>query len=439
MKMLRLLPLALLLLIFTCTTRSQQLEKLDNGVRLITTSTTASQMVAITVLIDYSALDEQPNLLGLRAVLLDAMMQGSELENAASLRRTLTAAGGTMQSQVHPDMLEITISIPADGFVTALNNLTEVLTHPVLSDAGINAAIQLQQLYAQQPSVGALVIADDIARNNLFARHPYSASAHGTPESLLRKNPATVRWAYQHFVTPSRTIISVAGRCDADDVRLLAQGAFGNWLTPAVALPPARYTDEPAELRATKLILKEESVSNTCVMLAFPVCGAANPDSVPLRVLESLLSGGTGSRLFRNIREDKRLAYDVSTNYPIQANSSEFAVYALTEARYMEATKSALVAELAKVQTEKVTDEELARARAYLKSRYLLSHQYSSQLAFDLGWYELIGQGTTADQRYSAQIDAVTADDLQRVARAYFTHYYLIVTMPHVLPAPGIK
>ncbi|MEI7832866.1 MAG: pitrilysin family protein [bacterium] len=439
MKLNRFLPLLLLLILSAVMTYGQTVERLDNGLRLITASTTASQMVSITVLIDYSALDEQPSLQGLRAVLLDSMMQGTELENGTALRRTLTAAGGILQSQVHQDMLEITISIPADGFPTALNVISEFVTHPLLSRSAVDATVQQQLTISQQEPQGALPISDDIAHSSLFAHHPYSGSIHGKPETLIKINAATVLWAYQHYVTPARTIISVAGRCNPEDVKILMQGSLGNWLAPTVALPPARFTDEPIELTTTKTIIKEREVKNTCVMLAFPVCGAANPDSIPLRVLESLLSGGTGSRLFRNVREEKRLAYDVATNYPVQANSSEFSVFALTDAVAMEAAKSALVAELAKVQTEKVTNEELQRAKAYLKTHYLLSHQYSSQYSFDLAWQELIGVGVKADMLLPTKIDAVTADDLQRVARAYFTHYYLIVTMPQVLPAPGIK
>jgi predicted Zn-dependent peptidase len=124
--------------------------------------------------------------------------------------------------------------------------------------------------------------------------------------------------------------------------------------------------------------------------------------------------------------------------------SSHFALYALTSSQYMEDTRAALASELTRLQTQVVPKDELLRAKAYLKGRYLLAHQYSSQYAFDLAWYELQGLGTQYDAIYPAAIDRVTAEDLQRVARDYFTHYILTVVMPlsmkdAVLPGRGLS
>jgi len=123
----------------------------------------------------------------------------------------------------------------------------------------------------------------------------------------------------------------------------------------------------------------------------------------------------------------------VSTQFPSQRACSDFTIYALTESRLMEETKSTLVAELARLQTDPVTDEELQRAKAYVKGRSLLSHQYSAQYAFDLAWYELSGLGVKYDAALPQAIDAITAEDIQRVARQYFTHYYLVVVIPKVI------
>ncbi len=139
--------------------------------------------------------------------------------------------------------------------------------------------------------------------------------------------------------------------------------------------------------------MRESTVKSTCVMLTFPACGVTHKNFLAMRLLDVLLGGGTQSRLFRHVREDQRLAYDTATDFPSQRQCSHFSVFALTDSSAMEETKTALLAELSELQVKPVSEDELQRAKAYLKGRYLLSHQYSAQHAFDLAWYELVGLG----------------------------------------------
>jgi predicted Zn-dependent peptidase len=206
------------------------------------------------------------------------------------------------------------------------------------------------------------------------------------------------------------------------------KGVFGMWNGGPV---PVRPTYNPPRVPATRIELRQEAVSSTCVMLTFPGPGAADPDFLALRLLDTVLSAGTSSRLFREVREARRLAYDVSTSFPPQQACSHMSLYAVVSQFRMEDAKAALVDVVSVLQTTPIPPEELARAKAYLKGRYLLSHQYSAQHAFDLAWYETIGLGADLDGQFAQRVDALTSEDLQRVARAWFTRYYLVVVMPN--------
>jgi len=402
-------------------------ERWNNGLRLIVQPTTASGVVSVELLLDYSSLDEPPELQGIRQVLVTAMLQGSDRMDGDAIRRRLEQVGGTISGRVSVEMVEFTVTLPADALPVGLAALAEVVCRPRLSDDGIRAAIQRSLLLLSREPADAADAAALLSQHLLYGPHPFATGGLGWDFTVTQITPAAVRAAYQAYCSPSNAVMAVAGRCSVEDAQGQARADFGLWTGPEHQPHP---TPEFPTISASRLDLHELPVQSTCIMLTFPVCGAKHEDFLTLRVIDSLLAGGTASRLFRSVREEKRLAYEVSDVFPTQVAGSSFSIYAVARDGFLEDTKTALVEEIARLQVEIVPVEELQRAKAYLKGRYLLSHQYSAQYAYDLAWNEMIGLGADYVYRLPAAIDAITADDIQRVARTYFTHYYLIVVIP---------
>jgi zinc protease len=408
---------------------SPTLERLPNGLRVVVQPTTASQVVSIEALVRFSALDEGVAEAGLRQVLVAAMQQGSAAVSGQTLRQTLTLNGGSLEGRVHQDALEFTLTVPATATHLGLSALAEVLCRPALTDSGITNAILQTRSQVYGNFNGSLSVAGWLSQQLVYRNHPYLTRGAGSDAALALLTPERVREAYARYVTPGSVVLAVVGRCGEKEVRGQVNGLFGAWTgTPP---PPTMLTAPPA-LDASRLELREVPVKTACVMLTFPVCGVTHPDFLPLRVVDALLGGGTGARLFRSVRAQRNLAYDVATTLPAQLAGSHFALYAQTGAPYIDEVKRAITDEIIRLQTERVSDEELKRAKAYLKGRYLLSHQYSALQAFDLAWNELIGLGVPFNAAFPARVDAVTADDIQRVSRDYFTHYYLVVVLPQL-------
>jgi len=408
-------------------------ERWPNGMRIIILPTTSSQVVSAVLLIDYSAFDEPAALQGIRQVLLTSMLQGSKSCDGNTIRRRLTAIGGSMQARIHQDMLEFSVSVPAGKLAEGLNALAEIICHPLCSDDYIRAAIaQSQQTLAYTP-VETLDIASQVSYQLLYQGHPFATRGLGTAESLALITPDDVRAAYRNYVLANTAVLAIVGRCNMAEARGQAQEQFGLWADHPRS--PRPVVVNPS-LTSSQSAVRETAVKSTCVMLTFPACGVTNKNFLAMRLLDVLLGGGTQSRLFRHVREELRLAYETATDFPSQTSCSHFSVFAITDSSAMEETKAALIAELAALQVQPVTENELRRAKAYLKGRYVLSHQFSAQHAFDLAWYELAGLGAGYEAELSAGIDAVTAQEIQRIARSYFTHYYLVVVIPQTVAAP---
>jgi len=425
----RRLCLILVVLLAVLATRAADIatERWTNGLRLIVQPTTASGVVSVELLLDYSSIDEPPELQGIRQVLVTAMLRGSDRVNGTALRHTLTEVGGTLNGRVGVEMIEFTVTVPADALPIGLAALAEVVCRPQLSDEDIQAAIQRSQILLSREPADARGSAELLSQYLLYGPHPFATGGLGWDFTVEQINPTAVRAAYKRYFSADNAIIAVAGRCSEEDARSQVRANFGLWAGPP---HPGRPLLEFPKLESSRLELRELPVRGTCIMLAFPVCGAKHEDFLTLRLIDSLLAGGTASRLFRSVREEKRLAYEVSSIFPTQREGSIFSIYAMARNGSLEDTKAALVDEIVRLQVETIPTEELQRAKAYLKGRYLLSHQYSAQHAYDLAWYEMIGLDADYDTRLPAAIDAITAEQIQRVARDWFTHYYLIVVIP---------
>jgi len=400
--------------------------------RVIVQPTTISQVVSLEVLLNYSALDEPADSLGIRQVLATTMLQGSS-DGAAVLHR-LTMAGGKLEGHVQQDAIEFSVIVPADGVGAGLSVLADVICRPALNDNGIRLAIAQSRARVGADLTNAVGIASWMSQQLLFLDHPYASRGAGFDSTLAALTPQLVRNAYHQHIVPGAVVLAVAGRCVDADTRVQVAALFSDWHG---AEPPISPAMEPPTLPESRLELREAPVNNACVLLAFPVCGVMHPDFLALRVTDALLGGGAGSRLFRSVRDQQRLAYEVATSLPSQLAGSSFTLYALTSSSALDQTKTAMTDELVRLQTEPVSAADLQRAKAYLKGRYLLGHQYSAQYAFDLAWYEMIDAGIAYDRALPGKIDAITAADIQRVARTYFTNYYCIVIIPSAVDVTG--
>ena len=261
----------------------------------------------------------------------------------------------------------------------------------------------------------------------LYSAHPFASRGLGTAESLAQITPEDVRAAYRQYLLPNAAVMAMVGRCNAEEARGQVQALFGLWRITRVRHD--RRVLLPA-LTSSHLVVREAQGqkhlrdvhvprlwSHAARLFDHAAVGCVTRGRNAVTVIPAC-AGRITSRDY------------VATNYPSQRSCSLFSVYALTDSATIEETKSALAETIADLQVKPVSESDLQRAKALLKGRYLLSHQYSAQYAFDLAWYELVNLGVVYEAGLPENIDAVTVQDIQHVTRTYFTHYYLVVIIP---------
>jgi zinc protease len=166
----------------------------------------------------------------------------------------------------------------------------------------------------------------------------------------------------------------------------------------------------------------------SAIVLAFPTVPMAHPDWVKLRMIQELSSGLSGT-LFAELRGKRALAYTVSAAVDAAAQSGLFFAYMASEAAKEELAKKGLLEELRHLGGDAATAENVARTKSSLSGATRINQQTNSARAATLARYAMLGVGLDFTQRYLADAQKVTVDDLRATATKYFGNENFVMTV----------
>jgi zinc protease len=259
-------------------------------------------------------------------------------------------------------------------------------------------------------------LANQTMSRALYGTYP-AAVVSATPESLDSLTPAMLAdWHDKHYA-PQNTILAISGDVHAETLVPKLRQWLAEWQRTKASLkfpagPP------PASKEKIFLVDRPGSVQTTLLMGNLAI-DRTNPDYPALVVLNDVLGGGSASRLFLNLREEKGYTYGVYSNVIARKYAGPWTAGGDLRTEVTDGAMTEFLRELNRIRDEKVPDEELDAARRSVVARFALSLESPQQL---------IGYAITrkaynfpADywDKYPAQIAAIKADDVQRVAKKY--------------------
>jgi zinc protease len=251
-----------------------------------------------------------------------------------------------------------------------------------------------------------------------FRAHSYGQPIIGWMEDLKRITPEEIRAFYKTYYQPNNAIVVAVGDFNASALMATIKEHFGR--IPKAPAPPVVTAVEPVQNGPRRVVVRKEA-QLPIVYLAYPVPNQTSPDAPALEVLSTILSSGRSSRLYRSLIYDRQLALDAGGDYSwfsFDPNLFWFWATAMP-GQTPETLEKELLAEMDKLGKEPVTDLELQRARNQIEAAFVFQDDSVHRRASLLARFELLG-GHAEKDRYLERIRAVTAADIQRVARAYF-------------------
>jgi len=223
-------------------------------------------------------------------------------------------------------------------------------------------------------------------------------------------------------------VLSVFGVADSEYTKSLAEKLFsefsGQTTRPKVSLD--------APLSGNIKLLDKTGWKQACVFYAFRSCSVSDDDKYAFDVLDGVLSGihSPGGRLHSRLRNNK-LVYLVHASNRVGMDPGWFSVYASCLPGNLEQVKEIIAEEIIRIGTDLVSDEELRIAKGMcIAAEQVHRRQTASQQSAAACLGELYGLGYDSYLEYGKRIEAITAEDVMRVAREYFGHYVQITSVP---------
>lgn len=354
---------------------------------------------------------DRPGLANMAASLLD---EGAGDLDARSFQQRLEAKAIEMSVSAYRDMLIGSLRTLTENRDEAFELLRLALTAPRFDPEAVERI---------RADILAGVRRDAMSPNELagrkwwetaFAGHPYGRVNRGTLDSVQAIQIADLKGYVGRVLARDNLKVGIVGNIDAATASRLVDEVFG-------ALPEkAQLTPVPQAVPADlgQRVQVEIDVPQSTLMLGGVGIARNDPDFIPAYVVNHILGGGSfSSRLYREVRESRGLAYGVSSSLVPLKSSALFFVSTATRSDRVGQAMEVIEAEIRRMAESGPTAEELAQAKSYLKGSYALSFDTSLKIANQLVLIQLDDLGIDYIDRRNGMIEAVTLEDAKRVAK----------------------
>jgi zinc protease len=362
--------------------------------------------------------DERPGTTGISHLFEHMMFNGSERYGPKEFDRVLESHGGASNAYTSNDLTTYHEDFPTEALPVVLDLESDRMRALRITDEALeqerSVVMEERRLRTENSHFGLL---EEQLESLVFQAHPYRWPVIGWMDDIARISRDDCLAFFRTYYAPGNAAIYVCGDVDPDDLLRRIEGAYG--AIPAGPPVPQRAGGEPPQRGERRAAVRHPA--NAAVMLAgFRGPAAREPDTAVLDVLQACLSMGEGSRLRRRLVQETEVAVSVGIGWTWRADPGVFMIsMELAPGASVRKAEEALWGEIGRVASRGVTEAELARARALLRSGVL--HEFSTRhgVAHALGQAEaLLGDWRDAG-RALERYRAVSREDVRRVARTW--------------------
>lgn len=392
-------------------------ETLDNGLVIQVVERPALPIVSVELAVRAGTRHDPLGKAGLANMVAALLTEGTESRTAPQIAEEIEFVGGTIGSGARRDYALVAVSVLSRDLNLALDLLADVARHPAFRTedvervrSGILATVQADQDRPGRVSSKAFGEA-------VYGDHPYGRLEEGIPEQVRAFTRDDLERFHRLFYRPNNAVLSFVGDVTPRQARKLARKMFGDWEPDEV--PQVRYAvPEPPE--HTRLIKIDRHITQANVVMGHVGVARGNPDFYPLMIMNYILGGGgLTSRLADDVRDRQGLAYSIYSDFEALEEPGPFQIrFQTRNASANQAIKS-VMEEVRRIREEPVSETELSEAKSYLAGSFPLRLDTNGKTASLLTFIDIYGLGLNYFADYLDRVNAVTVEDVQRVARQY--------------------
>jgi zinc protease len=393
-----------------------EIQTLPNGLQVVVVLHHEQPVVSMRLMVRAGSASDPVGKLGLVHELASLLDQGTETRSAEELADAIDFIGGAMGTGAVTDVTYLNMVVMKDSFETGLRMLSDMTRHPAFAPAEM--ARHLQQTLAglrvslEDPDY----VADAVFDRLVYGFHPYGMPHTGTPETIAGITRDDLIAFHKKYFAPNNAILAVVGDVTAEEAFDSARKVFGDWERREI--PVEKLIDPPAPARRLVVVNKPDAVQ-TEVRVGHVGIPRKHADYMAVNLAIRILGGEGSNRLHNVLRTQRSLTYGAQADLDTLKDSGDIEAHTNTRSAATAEVVRVIFDEFWRLQREPVSERELADAKAYMTGSFPLTIETPDQIAMQVLNVVFYGLPIEELQTFRDRVNAVTVDDIQRVARAY--------------------
>jgi predicted Zn-dependent peptidase len=388
---------------------------LDGGIEVLTERIPGVRSAAVGVWIRQGSVHESAEDAGVSHMLEHMVFKGTERRSSVEIAVALEGLGGSLDAYTSREQTSYQARVLDEHLPEALDVLSDLVIRPRLEEADLRLEreVVLEEIAQVEDTPDDLVF--ELHGECLWNGHPYGRSILGTNESVGRMSAEGLRELHRGRYTGANLVVAGAGNLEHEDF-VGRVGALFDGLEPGTRSGHA----DPAPTTRSGVERRSRESAQTHIVFGTGVPGHSHPDRYALVLLSSALGSGMSSRLFQRVREELGLCYAVYTYQSFYGVSGVSGVYVGTRPGTAEKAAGAVREELARAAAEGLSESELDQIKRQVKGQVMISLESTGARLHRLASFALHDEPFVDLSALLDRIDAVTSDDVRRVAGEYF-------------------
>ena len=400
---------------------------LDTGLRILTVPMAQTRSVTVLLYLGTGSRYEMDEQGGVSHFLEHMAFKGTNRRpTPRDISEAIEGIGGVMNASTGVESTGYWVKVAQHHFSVAADVLADMLRDPLFESAEIEKERrvileELKMIY-DVPSHWVHVLFN----REMWPEHPVGRDIGGSAETVAAITRDELLGHRARFYHPRNLVVAVAGNIDQDSVVGEVAGRLGDW---GAENPPVPYRPADSQCEGPTLVVETRPTEQANICLGVRALSRRDEDRFKLRVLNAILGEGMSSRLFQEIREKRGLAYGVGSGVSSLSDTGALTVWAGVAPGNTPEAVTAVLEEMDRFRNEPVSDDELLRAKEFIKGRTLLAMEDTFTNAAWVGRQEVLDGTVLSLDEVIAEIEAVRAADIQGIASELFQTQSLVLAV----------